>query len=260
MKGITTEQLSEILTKHAEWVNSCGVRGVKANLWNADLSGTDLRDADLRGACLWNTNLWGADLGGVDLRDANLSGADLGGANLGGANLGGANLWYADLRGANLKYASLGCADLRDADLRDADLRDANLKYAILEGANLSGADLRDAKINFYIACPEKGSFIAFKKAGNNYNNYIVELLIPEDARRCSATSRKCRCDKAKVLSITKIDGTSDGVDTVYSIYDETFAYKIGELVEVKDFDDNRWNECSTGIHFFLTRQEAVEY
>ena len=260
MKGITTEQLNEILTKHAEWVNSCGVRGVKANLWNADLSGTDLRDADLRGACLWNTNLWGADLGGVDLRDANLSGADLGGANLGGANLGGANLWYADLRGANLKYASLGCADLRDADLRDADLRDANLKYAILEGANLSGADLRDAKINFYIACPEKGSFIAFKKAGNNYNNYIVELLIPEDARRCSATSRKCRCDKAKVLSITKIDGTSDGVDTVYSIYDETFAYKIGELVEVKDFDDNRWNECSTGIHFFLTRQEAVEY
>ena len=220
MEGITTEQLNEILTKHAEWVNSCGAKGVRANLWNADLSGADLRGADLRGACLWNANLWGA--------------------NLGGANLWNANLW---------------CADLRYADLRGA-----NLKYAILEGAKLSGADLCDAKINFYIACPEKGSFIAFKKAGNNHNNYIVELLIPEDAKRCSATSRKCRCDKAKVLSITKIDGTSDGVDTVYSIYDETFAYKIGELVEVKDFDDNRWNECSTGIHFFLTRQEAVEY
>ena len=91
-------------------------------------------------------------------------------------------------------------------------------------------------------------------------DNYIVELLIPEDARRCSATSRKCRCDKAKVLSITKLNGTSDGVGTVYSEYDETFAYKIGEMVEVKDFDDNRWNECSTGIHFFITRQEAVNY
>ena len=225
MEGITTEQLNEILTKHAEWVNSCGMKGVRANLWNADLSGADLSGADLRGACLWNAILWGANLDGADLSDA-------------------------DLRDA----------DLRGADLRGANLRDANLKYAILEGANLGGADLCDAKINFYIACPEKGSFIAFKKAGNNYNNYIVELLIPEDARRCSATSRKCRCDKAKVLSITKIDGTSDGVDTVYSIYDETFAYKIGELVEVKDFDDNRWNECSTGIHFFLTRQEAVEY
>ena len=260
MEGITTEQLNEILTKHTEWVNSSGAKGVRANLWNADLSGADLRGADLRGACLWNANLWGANLGGAnlggaDLRDANLWNADLRDANLSGADLRGADLSSAFLRGADLRYASLWCADLRYADLRDA-----NLKYASLEGANLSGADLCDAKINFYIACPEKGSFIAFKKAGNNYNNYIVELLIPEDARRCSATSRKCRCDKAKVLSITKIDGTSDGVDTVYSIYDETFAYKIGELVEVKDFDDNRWNECSTGIHFFLTRQEAVEY
>ena len=260
MERITTEQLNEILTKHAEWVNSCGAKGVRANLWNADLSGADLRYADLRGACLWNANLWGANLGGANLGGADLRGADLRGADLRGADLRDANLYDADLSSAFLGGANLWNANLWCADLRYADLRDANLKYAILEGANLSGADLCDAKINFYIACPEKGSFIAFKKAGNNYNNYIVELLIPEDARRCSATSRKCRCDKAKVLSITKIDGTSDGVDTVYSIYDETFAYKIGETVEVKDFDDNRWNECSTGIHFFLTRQEAVEY
>ena len=260
MEGITTEQLNEILTKHAEWVNSCGAKGVRANLWNADLSGADLRGADLRGACLWNADLWGANLGGAnlggaDLRDANLWNADLRGANLSGANLSDANLSDANLRYADLSGAELVCAYLSGADLSGADLGNANLG-----SADLSGADLCDAKINFHIACPEKGSFIAFKKAGNNYNNYIVELLIPEDARRCSATSRKCRCDKAKVLSITKIDGTSDGVDTVYSIYDETFAYKIGELVEVKDFDDNRWNECSTGIHFFLTRQEAVEY
>ena len=255
MYGITTERFNDILAKHTEWANSCGTKGVRANLWSADLSGADLKGADLRGADLWNANLEGANLEGANLSGADLKGAYLKGANLSGAdlrsaNLRSANLWDADLRCANLSGANSGCADLSGADLRGADLR-----YA-----NLSGADLRDAKINFHIACPEKGSFIAFKKAGNNYNNYIVELLIPEDARRCSATSKKCRCDKAKVLSITKIDGTSDGVDTVYSIYDETFAYKIGELVEVKDFDNNRWNECSTGIHFFLTRQEAVEY
>ena len=260
MYGITTERFNEILAKHAEWVNSHGVKGVRAYLSDADLSGADLKGANLRGADLWCASLWnadlsGADLRGVDLRGANLESADLSGADLRGANLNDADLTYTDLKSANLWGASLWNADLSGADLRGVDLR-----YANLEGANLSGADLCDAKINFHIACPEKGSFIAFKKAGNNYNNYIVELLIPEDARRCSATSKKCRCDKAKVLSITKIDGTSDGVDTVYSIYDETFAYKIGELVEVKDFDDNRWNECSTGIHFFLTRQEAVEY
>ena len=257
MYGITTERFNEILAKHAEWVNSHGVKGVRAYLSDADLSGADLKGANLRGAdlwcaSLWNANLEGANLSGADLRDANLESANLSGADLKGADLNDADLTYTDLKSANLWGADLWCADFSGADLRGADLR-----YANLEGANLSGADLRDAKINFHIACPEKGSFIAFKKAGNNY---IVELLIPEDARRCSATSKKCRCNKAKVLSITKIDGTSDGVDTVYSIYDETFAYKIGELVEVKDFDDNRWNECSTGIHFFLTRQEAVEY
>ena len=260
MYGITTERFNDILAKHAEWVNSHGVKGVRAYLSDADLSGADLKGANLRGAdlwcaSLWNANLEGANLWGADLRDANLESANLSGADLRGANLNDADLTYTDLKSANLWGADLWCADLSGADLRGADLR-----YANLEGANLSGADLCDAKINFHIACPEKGSFIAFKKAGNNYNNYIVELLIPEDARRCSATSKKCRCDKAKVLSITKLDGTSDGVDTVYSIYDETFAYKIGETVEVKDFDDNRWNECSTGIHFFLTRQEAVEY
>ena len=260
MYGITTERFNEILAKHAEWVNSHGVKGVRAYLSDADLSGADLKGANLRGAdlwcaSLWNANLEGANLWGADLRDANLESANLSGADLRGANLNDADLTYTDLKSANLWGADLWCADLSGADLRGADLR-----YANLEGANLSGANLRDAKINFHIACPEKGSFIAFKKAGYNYNNYIVELLIPEDARRCSATSRKCRCDKAKVLSITKLDGTSDGVDTVYSIYDETFAYKIGETVEVKNFDDNRWNECSTGIHFFLTRQEAVKY
>lgn len=25
-------------------------------------------------------------------------------------------------------------------------------------------------------------------------------------------------------------------------------------------FDDNRWRECAPGIHFFMDRQDAVEY
>jgi hypothetical protein len=38
------------------------------------------------------------------------------------------------------------------------------------------------------------------------------------------------------------------------------FAYKVGDMVSVDDFDTNRWNECAPGIHFFITRQEAVDY
>ena len=129
----------------------------------------------------------------------------------------------------------------------------ANLSRADLSGANLSGAN----GVNYPIACPEKGSFIAFKKAKYDL---IVELEITEDALRCSTTSRKCRCSKARVISITNLDGSPASDSVAISNYDFSFVYKVGEIVSVDNFDTNRWNECSTGIHFFVTRQEAVDY
>ena len=216
------KNLNEILEKHTKWLN--------------DENGGE------------RANLSGANLSGADLRGANLSGADLIGANLSGANL-----YIANLSGANLRGA-----DLRGADLIGANLNEANLRGADLNEANLRGADLYEAKnLNFPIACPEKGSFIGFKKC---QNNMIVKLEITEDALRCSATGRKCRCSKAKVLSITNLDGTESNIEFVSSKRDPFFIYKVGEIVEVKDFDTNRWNVCSTGIHFFITRQEAVDY
>lgn len=122
--------------------------------------------------------------------------------------------------------------------------------------ANLSGEDLSEEDLYIPLACPEKGSFIGFKKTINN----IVELEIQEDALRCSATSRKCRCSKAKVISITNLDGTPSDMKSVRSKFDPNFIYTVGDIVEVTNFDENRWNECSTGIHFFITRQEAVDY
>ena len=179
-------------------------------------------------------------------------------ANLSGANLYQANLSGAYLRGANLYQANLHQADLREADLSGADLSGANLREADLRGANLSEANLRGAKnLNFPIACPEEGSFIGFKKC---QDGKIVKLKIPVDALRCSATGRKCRCSKAKVLSITNIDGTDANVGMAISKYDRNFIYKVGETIEVPNFNTDRWNECSTGIHFFITRQEAVDY
>ena len=145
-----------------------------------------------------------------------------------------------------------------------ADLYGANLYGANLTGANLTGADLTRAdhldqatNVNYPIACPEKGSFTAFKKVRGKY---IVELEIPADALRSSASSRKCRCSCAKVISITNIDGTPANVDVVYSKHDPNFAYSVNSIVKVDDFDTNRWNECAPGIHFFITRQEAVNY
>ena len=181
------------------------------------------------------------------------------------ADLRNADLRNADLRDANLRNADLRDADLRCANLCDADLCRADLSGADLRYANLRNADLREASIDqmmwniytvFYpLQCPESGSYIGYKKA----SGLVVELEIPADARRSSATSRKCRASKAKVLSITDINGNPAG-GQVKSNYDPNFVYTIGETVEVSDFDDDRWNECSTGIHHFITRAEAVIY
>ena len=245
--------LKKILDEHLLWLNGEG--GSRADLRDADLRCANLSNADLRCA-----NLRNADLRCANLSDADLRGADLFGANLRGANLSDANLRNADLFGANLRGANLSDADLFGANLRGANLRNADLCRADLCRADLCGASIDQMMWNIYtvfypLQCPESGSYIGYKKA----SGLVVELEIPADARRSSATSRKCRASKAKVLSITDINGNPAG-GQVKSNYDPNFVYAIGETVEVTDFDDNRWNECSTGIHHFITRAEAVIY
>ena len=243
------EELSKVIENHKHWLNEdCDDwKDMRANLYGANLSGANLHGANLSRANLSEANLHGANLSGADLRGADLSGVDLDEADLRVANLYG-----ADLRGANLSVANL-----HGANLSVANLYETNLSRANLSEANLYKAYLSEAKNIPFIpyACPDYGTFIGYKKARNGY---IVELEILEDARRVSATSRKCRCDKAKVLRILNTDRTVASVDEVRSKYDAGFFYRTGEIVFVDDFDENRWNECSTGIHFFVNFQEAV--
>ena len=162
---------------------------------------------------------------------------------------------------ADLSEANLRMADLSEANLSMADLSGADLSGANRSGANLRGADLSDISYNentaFYaMVCPEKGSFIGYKKASGK----IIELMITENAKRSSATTRKCRCSEAVVLSITNVDGTNFDGEKVVSDYDKSFVYEVGKTISVDNFNDNRWEECSAGIHFFITRDEAVRY
>ena len=240
-RSISKEELNNILEKHKMWLdNKPG--GERADLYNADLSGANLSEADLSGANLYEANLY----------EANLYKADLSGAKLSEANLIRANLIGAKLYEADLSEAYINGADLSEANLSRAYLYKANLY-----NADLSGADLSGAKLDWPLVCPEKDSFIGYKKCRDNL---IVELEVTEDALRSSATSRKCRCSKARVLSITDLNGSEVNVEYAVSKHDSGFLYKVGDVASVDDFDTNRWNECSTGIHFFMTREEAVWY
>ena len=215
-------------------------------LCSADLSSADLCSADLSRADLCGADLCGADLCSADLSRADLCGADLSSADLRGADLRGADLYGACLLGANLYGACLLGADLR---------------YAHLYGAKLSELTVAQTSI-----LPDEGDIIGWKKAYvddaiDDATPVIVKLLIPADAQRSNCTGRKCRANTARVLDLQDKQGNSLPPDTTaYSRYDTDFTYKKGETVHVENFDTNRWDECAPGIHFFITRIEAVEY
>ena len=161
----------------------------------------------------------------------------------------------AYLSGADLSGADLGGAYLSRANLSRANLGGANLGGTNLDGANLSGANLKDAKEAEYSLAqttivPETGGFQGWKKC---LNGVIVRLRIPAKAQRSNASGRKCRASEALVLQVI---GAEEGI----SRYDRNTKYRKGETVKCDKWNEDRWQECGGGIHFFLTRIEAERY
>lgn len=201
-----------------------------------DLTGMDLSCADLTLSSFQNVVLKDVDLHGSTVENGLFDGCPLQGA---------------DFRDASMVTASFRYCDMRGCDIRGADLFGAVLEHAILEGI------VSDERTRWFrLHCPEKGAFLAYKKC---VNDRMVQLLVPEDARRTSATMPSCRCDKAKVLTIKSFDFKEE-FEEAWSLVDEDFVYRKGEWVQVDDFNEDRWQDSTTGIHFWLTREEARAY
>jgi len=222
----------------------------RANLRGANLRGANLSNADLSRANLYCANLYGANLYCANLSSADLSGADLRGANL----------FCADLSGANLRGANLSGANLRGAYLFRAYLFRADLSRANLSGANLSNANLYGARIDAVALARQKivpgGTLVAWKKLRDGV---IAQLEIPNDAQRTNAIgSRKCRSSAAVVVALFKDGVLFDG--EAFDRHAGKTRYKAGEVVLPDSYDDSALIECSNGIHWFLTREEAEAY
>ena len=134
-------------------------------------------------------------------------------------------------------------------------MRYADLRYANLSNANLRYADL-DKKEKIRKGMLLKEDFHAYKKCRDDL---IVELVIPKGSIVFSINNSNCRTNRAKVVSITDIEGTTNYNEAI-SVHNDTFIYKVGAELEIEDFDLMYNVECSTGIHFFRTREEAVNY
>jgi len=206
----------------------------------------------LRKHALWVRNEPGGE-------KANLKGVNLEGAYLKGANLEGVNLEGANLAGANLERVYLYGANLKGAYLKGAYLKGANLEGAYLKGAYLKGVNLEGASLGHYQLVPEEGEIIGWKKVGV----HIVKLRIPADAERTSTPlGRKCRASDAIVLDIQPPPATGESIYACgcsASLRTET-AYSVGAHVFADFWDDDPRLECTHGIHFFITEQEAREW
>jgi uncharacterized protein YjbI with pentapeptide repeats len=219
---------------------------IYSDLSNSDLSNSNLSCSDLRGSNLSCSDLRGSNLSGSDLSGSDLSNSDLSNSNLSCSDLRGSNLSCSDLRGSNLSGSNLSCSDLRGSDLRGSDL----------SGSDLSNSNFSESTPFLLSQCPSEGSFIAWKKA----NGLIIKLKVTENSKRSSATTLKCRCSEAEVLEIQNIDGSICDIKSISSNYISSFIYEVGKIVSVPDFDEDRFNECSAGIHFFISREMAVKY
>lgn len=230
---------------HEKWLNN-----------ESDGERLILKGEDLSGYHLPNANLSKSHLIGVNFNWSYLRGSDLSNAYIENVNFS-----HSDLRDVNLSNSAIARSNFNLTDIRNSDLSNAILYSDSFYGAMLNEANLTNVRAGidnqyYYMRCPESGSYVGYKKC---MNSRIVKLEIMEDSLRSSSTSNTCRASKVKVLDITDISGNKKFKEA-RSVYNKDVVYKVGNIVEVDDFDTDRWNTCSTGIHHFLNREEAVIY
>lgn len=181
---------------------------------------------------------------------------DFTGANLAGTTFENSLFRHCDFTNANLKDVNFVGADLRTCRLSGANITGANFYYAMLEDVALDNVFWDETTQYFRLHPPKTGAFLGYKKC---FGYRIVQLLIPENAQRTSATGNSCRCNLAKVLTIKDMY-TNQDYDEAISYVDPDFIYRRGAWVYAKNFNPNRWADSTGGIHFWLTRKEAEDY
>lgn len=255
MKKIFQKELDYLIDKHEIWLKN-PEKGNRLILDKCDLSSLNIKNRNLKRARFYNCNMNGMRISYCDMSYAGFYSSNMKRIFFENCNFFNETFYENNLREACFLRCRLINIELRSSNFSRAKIKDCELK-------NIA----TDSGTSFYsLQCPEEGSFIGFKKANilevsGEIIEVIVKLQITEDSLRSSATSRKCRCSKAKVLSISYLDGTECPEGTIaHSHYNSNFTYKVGDILEIKNFDKNRWEECSTGIHFFITREEAVNY
>lgn len=214
---------------------------------------------DLHNARIENMDLSGWDLSNTDFRGATFTDVIFDGANMDNCNLVGA--WF------------FGKNSMKNVKLTNSNLREAGMRYVDMTGIDISGTNcyaacfeyttqdglIYDENTQWYeMKCPPEGQAFVCWKCCTDLR--VVQMLVPREAKRVMATQETGRTNKVKVLSIKSIDET-EVFDWAQSTVDPDFFYETGKWIEpANGFEENRWRDSSQGIHFFLERQQCVNY
>lgn len=271
------KNFNEVVAAHYRWLHNCIDEPLTEEYSSkADFSFCKLESLDFHGMDLDKVNFENADLHDCDFSNASLSMAKFNGAELYRCDFGLAILRSADFIGAKILDCNFFGANLYSVWFISANIGYTNFENAMINDyTDFTGAVARHLKDMPYIpmVCPEEGEFVAWKAVCVTTDDrddrmhhipVLAKLLIPADAKRSSGFGRKCRASKAEVLGFYDLDGHMFDRKLCYEIHSYwhwDFNYEVGKIVEPEEpFDEDRWSECASGIHFFMNRREAIEY
>lgn len=225
------------------------------------------KDIILKNACLKHIMFRDCKFENCMMSDSNLTGTEFVNVNFEHVVFADNNMKLSGYFVSRLKSVKINKCVMFESEFWKTSFEDVTIYKSNLDDSNLKESNFDNVRLignsGTLLKCPEEGSFTGFKKIFLGNNPLLCKLEIPADAKRSSAFGRKCRCSKAKVLKIWGKDCDDDYLVPIsrgYSYHDHTFEYKVGETIYPDSFDDNRWDECSNGIHFFITKQEAIDY
>jgi hypothetical protein len=272
MRKITQAFFDAALRRHKEWLkdvrNGKRLNFEKCDLTALDMTGANMTDAIMSGATMTRANMTGTNMTraimtGAIMARANMAGANMTGAimvraNMPGAIMSGANMTDVNMTDAIMTRAVMTDANMTRAVMTDAIMVRANMTRAIMTGAIMDRANMTDAIMTgailpHFAIVPEEGTFIAFKKV----YGAVLKIEVPATARRTSSlVGRKCRAEFVRVLEAVSGDTNAPYL----GLHDDKTQYIPGKITTADSFDGDIRVECTHGIHFFMTRQEAEEY
>ena len=267
-KQLSHKDFDAIVASHKEWLQNhskgkCArFENVKISFKfeNIDLTQAVFDNVSMRYVCVENVKFDCAEFTDCDLEGSSFENCTFKHTDLGMNKLSNADFTDCDLTDACVQSTNFQEVYFINVNFTNVDANGTDFRNADFDNCKFENMRYDECTAGFALACPETGAFTAYKKARlYNRDNCIVQLEVPADALRSSATTRKCRVSKAKVVAVYDENGKSIQKNA-YSNHTKSFVYRIGQMIEVKNFDKDRWHECAPGIHCFITKKEAELY